>query len=347
VAAAPNHHAMKIYIDPKADVDYTAFYIQGLYDFFGKNRVFFSERCFKGLKPNRTLKIVVDDAQKSKKIVIDWGDDFSIDAQDYAWCDAYGKINFNREKTPEHYHPKVVRLAPSFGVKIWSAYESAFHGIRNMVTSRPGDLTVRRFLARYYRQYRQLPLKEYTFQKDTSNYIYSVNTLWNSDQWIDNDNTVNLYRANFMEVCKSLTNVNFEGGFVYSQIKNTNPRFKDLLIDREWVPKTTYIEKVKKSALVFNTPAWALCHGWKLGEYLALGKAILSTPLVNELPAPLEHGKHIHFVSGEVDEMRQAISLLLSDSEYRRYLEKNAYEYYQKYVSPEQSIRYFFEGKSK
>ena len=38
----------------------------------------------------------------------------------------------------------------------------------------------------------------------------------------------------------------------------------------EWISKT------KQSAIVFNTPAFWSCHGWKLGEYLAMGKCIIS-----------------------------------------------------------------------
>lgn len=334
---------MKIYIDPQTDVEYTAFYIYGLYATFGKNRVSFHRKYFKELTPNRTLKFVIVDKNKVRKYVVDWGDDFSIDARDYEWSDAYGKINFNPEKTPPGLHKKIIKLAPSFGVKVWNLYESAFYGINNLLTSKPKELTPRRFLSKYYRQAMHLPLTDYGPQENSTNYIYAVNTLWNSDQWIDNDNTVNLYRANFMEVCQSLDTVDFEGGFVYSQIKNTNPRFQDLIIDSDWVPKSTYISKIKRSVLVFNTPAWALCHGWKLGEYLALGKAIVSTPLVNELPAPLEHGKHIHFVSGQEGDMREAIELLVRDHDYRRHLEKNAYDYYTKHVSPEQSVRYLFE----
>lgn len=45
-----------------------------------------------------------------------------------------------------------------------------------------------------------------------------------------------------------------------------------------------YLDRTRRSAVVFNTPAVHDCLGWKLGEFLALGKAIVSTPLGREMP---------------------------------------------------------------
>src|SRR5262249_47673698 len=99
-----------------------------------------------------------------------------------------------------------------------------------------------------------------------------------------------------------------------------------------------YLAKTRSSALVFNTPAVWSCHGWKLGEFLALGKAIISTPLVRELPAPLVHGCHIHYVDGSLDSIRAAIQLLLNDHDYRKHLERNAYDYYSSFLSPKRVV---------
>ena len=330
---------MLIYLDPQTDVDYTAFYIKGLYDLAGRENVFFSGRYFDNLAPNRTLKFVLLENQVLYKYVIDWGDDPSIDGADYNWCDYYGKINFHLEKTLNIYHPKIICMAPGFGIKLWNNYASAYYGLMNLIRTRKPVVSTRKFLSKYYKQRLQLPLDSYKPMAIEGHYIYSLNTLWNSNEWINNDDTVNQYRANFMNACLSMPNIQFEGGFVYSDIKNENPAFKHLVIDEEWIPKQTYINKVQASVLVFNTPAWALCHGWKLGEYLALGKAIISTPISNELPAALEHGRHIHIVSGEEREIKDAIDFIINNPDYRQSLEKNAYAYYCQYGSPIQSIK--------
>ncbi len=330
---------MIVYVDPQTDVDYTAFYIKGLYDLFGKANVSFAGRYFMGLLPNRTLKFVLIANGLTHNYVVDWGDDPSVDEQDYEWCNFYGKINFNTTQTPILYRQKVVSLSPGFGINLWSLPASIFYGLFNLIKAGKPAISPKKFLSKYYKQSKQLPLRAYEPGKTEENYIYSLNTLWNSNEWINNDATVNQYRANFMNACQSLPNINFEGGFVYSQNRNTNPKFQRLVIDAAWIPKSTYLDKIKASAIVFNTPAWALCHGWKLGEYLALGKAIISTPILNELPATLEHGRHIHIVSGAENEIMEAIDFIINNPDYRTHLEKNAYQYYCMYGSPVESIK--------
>ena len=63
---------------------------------------------------------------------------------------------------------------------------------------------------------------------------------------------------------------------------------------------------------MLNTPGVSGCLGWKLGEYLALGKAIISTPIQRQLLADLEHGTHIHVVDGSEDSMRMPSSASLA-----------------------------------
>jgi hypothetical protein len=63
---------------------------------------------------------------------------------------------------------------------------------------------------------------------------------------------------------------------------------------------------------VIKTHSVQNCHGWNLGEYLALGKAIVSTPLSSNLPEKLVHGKNIHFISN-ISELKVAIIFLLDN----------------------------------
>ncbi len=100
-----------------------------------------------------------------------------------------------------------------------------------------------------------------------------------------------------------------------------------------------WLENTRKSILVFNTPAFWDCHGWKLGEYLAMGKCIVSTALSNDLPAPLIHGKHIHLVDNTEGSMREAVAYIIKHPEYRKQLEQNVRAYWEQYGSPAASLR--------
>jgi glycosyltransferase involved in cell wall biosynthesis len=98
------------------------------------------------------------------------------------------------------------------------------------------------------------------------------------------------------------------------------------------------MKNIRRSAFVFNTPAVWNCHGWKLGEYFALGKAIISTPLSNDMPVPLIHGENIHFVKTS-DDIQKAIEMISESKEYRLKLEEGAYKYWQKYLTPKSVIQ--------
>lgn len=124
----------------------------------------------------------------------------------------------------------------------------------------------------------------------------------------------------------------FTGGFVGGP-GSERKRYPDLLID-DYVDIKTWIERTTRSTLVFNNPAVSGCLGWKLGQYLALGKAIISTEIVNALPAELEHGRHVHFVSN-VEEIPEAIDRIRLDAAYRRRLEQGAHDYWTGWLTPD------------
>jgi len=99
------------------------------------------------------------------------------------------------------------------------------------------------------------------------------------------------------------------------------------------------MQKIKKSAIVFNTPAVLSCHGWKLGEFLAMGKAIVSTAHTNVLPAPLDEGINIIYVDGnEPDSYQQKINELLASDAKRNLIGKNAKLYFETFLAPEKII---------
>ncbi|MCK8494897.1 hypothetical protein M0L20_23710 [Spirosoma sp. RP8] len=319
----------RVYIDPRANIEYSAFYIKGLYDLFGRTNVRFNQHYFSELPDDSNLNFVVQQDNIIIRYTIDYNDVSAISQVAYCWCDCYGKINL-RAGLFEDDQQKIVNIPPSFGIRIWALIPTLWLCFVNMLRT---GLYSKRFVSGYAKQIRHLPITEYSPGEVKPDYAFSFNTLWNSDEWIRNDETVNQKRYNFYKVVTQQSGLNNEVGFIYSTKRNLNPLFQSFVTDK-WLPKTEYLAKTKQSVLVFNTPAWDLCHGWKLAEYLALGKAIITTPLVNELPFELINGKHVHFVLGSEGEIRQAVEHVLSDTTYRESLEQGARQYYLDYVQP-------------
>jgi hypothetical protein len=336
---------MTIIIDPFVNVYYASFYIRGFGEKFGNASLRFGNEPFRELKDRANcFNFVIQQNEKSQRVTIDAGDFDTIDPSCYHWCDVYGKVNTNWAKTPKADYPKIVSLAPSFGIRLWNWKETAYHALFNLIKSE-SFRNARKFLGKYKRQFAlRLPLSAYTPEPSKDHYIFHVSTLWQNDEYNQNDEKVNNPRANFMEVCKTMPEIEFEGGFYFTQNHPLNPRFKELAF-HHYLSAAIYLQKTKESCVVFNTPAFWNCHGWKLGEYLALGKAIISTPLSNDLPEPLVHGENIHIISNDKKEMEDAIRLLVEDKIYRNKLEQGARAYYLRNATPAMSLALLGIGK--
>ncbi len=343
----------KVIIDPSCRIVYSAYYIKGLYDVFGKKNVSFSAKYFKELKRKEESSswehymafVVKSSDKKFTKIIIDFRDKTSVKESAYQWSDIYAKINFNRKLTPERFHTKIISIPPGFGYKIWNIWQTAYYCGYNYIKCKFSPLVnLKVFLADYYNQYKRLDLDEFADIQQTDSslnqpYVFFNMRLWPHENCIEG---TNLHRKQFVELCKTME-CNFEGGFFASADQPQYKEFKNLICPK--VDSKSYFEKTKLSAFVFNTPAVHNCHGWKLGEFLAFGKAIISTPLSNELPVTLTHGKHIHYASN-LSELKSAIKLLSTDKNYRRSLEKGAREYYLKYSNPRSVIEQIITNKN-
>jgi hypothetical protein len=340
---------LKVFIDPSCQISYSSFYIKGLYEVFGKRNVSFSAKYFRDLKRKEESHsydhymafVVIIPNNSIMKVIIDFRDKPSIKQSAYEWSDIYAKINFNINLTDKRFHNKIISIPPGFGIKIWNIWEIAYYCCLNYIKCKFSPIvTLRNHFRDYKRQCKRLILDDYLISKieknhliDTTPYVFMIATLWEDKNCIEG---TNMLRKTFVEICKTM-NCNFEGGF-YASVNH--PQFKDFenLIFFHPYSVKTYVEKTKLSTIVFNTPAVHECHGWKLGEYLAMGKAIISTPLFNELPKGFEHGVNMHIVSN-LEEMKLAINLLLTDKNYRKLLESGAKTYYLKYVSPRSVIK--------
>ena len=75
------------------------------------------------------------------------------------------------------------------------------------------------------------------------------------------------------------------------------------------------------------------------------GKSNYLHTLTREMPAPLEHSKHVHFVNS-IDEIYDAVVKINSDEHYRKQLEEGAREYYEKWIAPEVVIQRLLEKVS-
>ena len=349
----------KVIIDPRSNYAYSSFYVYGLEVLVGKRNISYNLKPFIELKDlGNDLRFIIIEGNIKTKYFIHANDSYKLSEDNYNWCDVYGCVNANYTHYPKEFYPKLVSLVPSFGIRIDQSISKVLFDAGVQLTSNWSYILNRKewnkilkkeecnkiqnlkhYFGRRYKAWKnRLPLSYYgNIDSSKDNYIFFLSTLWYSDEWNKNDEGVNLRRAHFIRACKKKLGDNFEGGLL-GDTYSSNSIFEDVFVNQRET-FASWINKTKVSTLVFNTPAFWDCHGWKLGEYLAMGKCIISTKLSNDLPYPLEHGVNIHFVENTEESMADAIEYILSHPEYRHKLEVGAKEYWDTYGTPEASLK--------
>lgn len=215
---------------------------------------------------------------------IDANDLLRIEGEPYQWADVVGKVNCSHDSLQSH--PKIVPLGPLFGIRYWKLPL----GYRELLPMTAFGANFRKSLAglRFQGKTRADLDSYYKLRMEQS-----LPLIWHrSRKWSGKHEAANSARLNFFEALAGLDVL------------------RDAGLIEERISINKYLLATARSSLVFNCPAVHGCLGWKLGEYLALGKAIISTPITNVLPKPLVHGEHAHFVSDDVESISMAILMI-------------------------------------
>jgi glycosyltransferase involved in cell wall biosynthesis len=323
-----------IQIHPAFDALYYSPYLSGIRRIYGGRSVSISARGIPNFGHHGMAVIVRRDGEE-KRVFISASDGPGLNEQAVEWADVYGKVNLDGTSSAAAKGTDLVPIGPSFPVRVWGPTAAAFAAARALFACKGEVSGIRRHFSAYLAQYRfRLPESFYRPYVPRSDYVFFASRLWRKE------GATNHFRANFIRACQSAPGLNFEGGFVPRRARDIEG-FGDLTVEGIY-PLSQYLEGIRRSVVVFNTPAVRGCHGWKLAEYLALGKAIISTPLLRDLPVALDHGKQIHFVDGSKRSIAAAIKRIRGDHEYRGRLEANARAYYDSYLSPDAVIGRLF-----
>ncbi|MFL9831979.1 hypothetical protein ABS764_14095 [Flavobacterium sp. ST-87] len=318
----------KVYVYGLCNVFYDAYYIKGLNEVIGK--VNFNISKFPLFKQG-TFAVIIENTNSVKKIIIDSGDSNEIDLMNLQWCDVYGKINYDKTVWQHgEMAKKIISIGPGFGIKIWNLFKTLFYMGVNFYKFKTHISNKRDFVANYWRQYKRLYISKYYPEVSSKNEVFFISSIWRKEK------DTNDYRALFIECCKENRKVVFEGGFA-SRTDGNNLGYDNLVTSAK-IPLKVYVKKIKKSAIVFNTPAVLSCHGWKLAEFLALGKAIITTPHFNELPADLLNYEHLIYANNK-ETIQKAIDELITDENLKKQIQIAGREYFEEYLAPEAVIK--------
>jgi glycosyltransferase involved in cell wall biosynthesis len=324
----------KVYIYGFVNIYYDSFYIKGLKNIYQNNIKFDLDKFPKF--ENETLAIIISENGTETKIIIDSRDTNSYYDDELQWCDVYGKANFNEQTVPDQHRHKILNIGPSFGIQIWNFRQTITLALIHYFKFRHRIKYKRHFFANYWRQYKRLPLEYYQPSQSSSNFIFFISTIWKKEPY------TNKARAAYIMACQNNPDIIFEGGFA-PRTDGDQQQFDNLTVPNRYSLQE-YISKIKSSFAVFNTPAVLSCHGWKIAEFLALGKAIISTRHVNEFPEELAEGVHALYVDS-LDDIDEKLELLLRNQDLKLSLENNARKYYDEVLAPEKILYKLLQAK--
>lgn len=324
-------------VHPRFVIPYYAFYLEGIGRVFGFDSITFDRDAMPDeTEFNDGFAFTLSEpggTERARRFYISSNDFARYDSVALEWCDRYGMVNHDPDACRASSSPeKIVPIGPSFGVRGWGSLGRTVHDIGRIWRAgglAPRDaLSVLRSTGKLVSQ--RLPEQSYVPGRAQDGYVFFVSWPWKKHP------EVNPPRARFIRACKSATRVTFEGGFAPRRRRDV-AGIDDILAERTY-PFRQWLRNTQASSVVFNCPAVHQCLGWKLGEFLALGKAIISLPLPRSMPAPLQHGEHVHYVADDENAMRFAIERIVQDAVYRTRLEVGARRYYLEHLAPERVI---------
>ena len=267
--------------------------------------------------------------EKTLNGIIDANDRGTIPFQILSVADMVFKVNVSEKflgALQAGSEKKVTVIGPSFGVRALYPFDMMMVFLRSLGIAEMRKDNPREYIANFYRQLRhRLPLSTYEKRDPEDGPLFFAGTYWKKEP------ETNRMRAEIIRTCRRTLGNAFEGGF--APRPEAEREYPDLVMSVRY-PLNTYLEKVRRSPFVFSTPAVLGCIGWKLAEFLAMGKAVISFPINNIVSPPLEHGTHVHFVKQDCSDLEDAIVRIKGDADYRSRLQEGGRRYYAENLAP-------------
>lgn len=155
---------------------------------------------------------------------------------------------------------------------------------------------------------------------------------WDTKQWKHLDDI----RYEIMKLVIKNPKANFVGGFRPAHRSSSD--YSDMIHNVD-MNHQQYIDAIGDSDIVIGTIGLFDALAWKIPEYMASGRTIMSERIVNQTPAPVRHGEEMFFFRSDLSDFETKLEQLLDDQALRRHLADGAWNYYQQWICPESMVR--------
>lgn len=152
---------------------------------------------------------------------------------------------------------------------------------------------------------------------------------------VEERHQINHMRATCIRLLRHEFGAAFVGGFEPSEF--VREQFPDCMADGQQTRKRNYLETLRTASIGIATMGLQGSNGWKLAEYVAGAKAILSEKLIFEAPGIFVPGKnYLEFTTPE--ECVAGARQLAGNPGQLYQMTRQNYEYYQAYLRPDMLI---------
>lgn len=325
---------------------YYEYYLQGIHDYYGESFTiqFCFEDKFLAFREQFTTNYAKDffyyevHQQNSpvKKVLISADDMVQVNEAWYNEVDVYAKVNVTKELLNRY--PNLLPIGPNFGVRYlsrWKYYWLSWQiwratGNKNPYWGAFHKLSLKRL---FLNDYLQLAATSNNYVSASKPFIFYLNYPWQKHK------ALTQARKEIIEVFQRMAGkqlIDFEGGF-------SRRRLGPFAGLEKWSANRLYslrqyLTKVHQSSFVFNTPAVHGCLGWKLGEYFALGKAIISTSYDRVIPNATLEDFVITVPNDNAFLQHEIEQILQNRSEELVQKAAKAQEYFKAYLAPKKVI---------
>ena len=268
-----------------------------------------------------------------------------IDEEILAGCDFYFKRSYDPQfiSTLEHGN-RVFPLGLNYQVAssefdIFKLKRAAFYSGKDRVKATLKGLRIDNLLRQ--RETERIDNLESAPDPDIEPRVLFMARAWNpetieSKKQKSAVEAINETRATCIEVLRKELGDKFYGGLAHDEY--SKKYFSNaLLTDDASSSKRNYLEILKRFPICVATVGLNGSNGWKLAEYVAHSKVILSEPLVYQVPGSFEAGQNYIEFNG-ADKLAAAAVRLIEDRDLRTEIMANNFAYYNNYVRPDALI---------
>lgn len=149
------------------------------------------------------------------------------------------------------------------------------------------------------------------------------------------EDLLNKMRAEIILKLKEKYPNNFIGGLYPDEF--SKELYPDLVVDSDICEKQNYMRIMKKSDICIATTGLHESIGWKMGEYVAAARGIVSEKLNYRVPGNFKEEKN-YLAFSNIDECIDAVDRLYTSPSTLYQMKKNNEKYYKRYGRPDKQI---------